>query len=166
MSFVEKDVLLTKLRNIIELASWTNKQGECPYTGKHLVSNVYQLIEMLTKQYTDIELKTFSPFVGQRRSGTIQHHIRCPGYRESIVPNTLLNTYTHIQGESDTNLFVNRVAGAHYKINFLHIYCYTVAAYFAPWEIYRTPTYDRELWCVNAKCTDCPTPINETPNCN
>nr|QXV86378.1 polymerase [Chuviridae sp.] len=163
MSFIDKDVLLAKLQNIIELASWTNKVGRCPITDKHLESNLYKLIETLVVQYTDEPMKTFAPFVGCRRSGTVQHHIRCPGYRESIVPNTLLNLYTHVVGESDSNLLINQFPGHHYKINFLHVFCYTVNIIYLHNEIYKTPSSDAVIWSITAPCEYCLQPIKETP---
>lgn len=88
--FVEKDVVLSEVKNMVSLISWTNRSRHLQ-DGAILESNISVLIEYILKFYTDTPLSDLYPFIPQRKSGTIQHHLRSASFRESIVPNILSN---------------------------------------------------------------------------
>lgn len=119
IQFVEKDVVLSKVKNMVSLISWTNKSKHLQ-DGSILESNVSVLIEYILKFYTDTPLSDLYPFIPQRKSGTIQHHLRSASFRESIVPNTLSNYYQQVIGESNSHI-TYASSTAHYTVNFLHI---------------------------------------------
>ncbi|AJG39051.1 polymerase [Lishi spider virus 1] len=159
--FVEKDVIIQKLKNLIDLTSWTDR-GLLNENGEFIASNAREVIKVILSMYTNIALEELSPFAGARKSGTVQHHIRAPSFRESIVPNTLLNFYTRFSGESNSHITL-RNSTLHFKVNFLHIYCY--AAFILSMELEMTShiTTPGEVWGVTTNCGYCTQPIVDEP---
>lgn len=161
MHFIEKDCLLQKLKNLIDLASWTDKFHE-DANGNLYASNAREIINCILKTYTTIDLSKLAPFAGQRKSGPIQHHIRAPNFRESIVINTVPNFYTRFSGESNSH-FTFKNSNAHYKVNFLHIYCHSALVASLSMEFGPRSTCRQEFWAVTTNCTFCTTHILEEP---
>lgn len=159
--FIEHNVLLSKIRTMIDLASWTDTH-ETDEEGNIIASNIRALIEQITRLYTDKPLSVLSPFSGTKNRGTIQHHVRAPSYKESIVPNVLSNHYQSMIGESNSHNRY-RMSRANYQINFLHVYCFTNSILFAEAESNRDITTPHEIWAVTTQCDFCNIPISETP---
>lgn len=159
--FVEKDPIVQKIKNLIDLTSWTEK-STVDHDGNEVTSNARGLIEKVLHTFTDVPLAHLAPFAGQRKSGTVQHHIRAPSFKESIIPNTLLNFYTRFSGESNSHTTL-RSSTLHFRVNFLHIYTY--AAMIASLELEFSPniTTPEIFWVVTTDCEYCNTPIQEEP---
>lgn len=143
------------------MASWTDRAG-VDAQGVEIVSNARQVIAGILRQYNDIPLATLAPFAGQRRSGTVQHHVRAPNYRESIVINTVPNFYTRIVGESNSHITLHE-SNQHFRVNYLHIYCYSAYIAYIPLEFGPSCTTPKEFWAVTSPCRSCNEPINEIP---
>nr|WPR16559.1 MAG: RNA-dependent RNA polymerase [Millipede chuvirus] len=159
--FVEKDLLLSKIKLLIELASWA--RADCTINGVHYVSNLDRLIYHLLTMYIPIDPLQIAPFGGSKRSGTVQHHVRAPNFRESIVPNVLSNGYQNIRGESNTHVTL-RHSGQHYNVNFMHIYCYVASVLQLVQQLsLLVPEDIFDYWIVTSQCTYCAMPITETP---
>jgi hypothetical protein len=162
LHFIEKDELLTKLKTLVELCEWASKEGaDASDNLRHKVPNLGLVIEKIVKLYTDVPLKSIAPFAGRVKAGTITHHVRAPGYRESIVPNCLSNPYTRILGDSNTHR-QGALEGNHVHINFLHIYCYatsvlTLARHLDPRHRENT------VWGVTRNCKFCNRAVQESP---
>lgn len=153
LHLIEKDAILTKLRNIAELVSWTDVQ-EHTESGEIRLSNLRELVAGVIKMYTDMPLETLAPFLGRRKSGTIAHHIRLRHFREAVMPNSLANVYQCVVGESNTHSKFYGDQG-HYWINFLQ--CHSHAICMGTFELnscrtYSTPT---EVWAVTTTCQHC-----------
>nr|WPV62253.1 MAG: RNA-dependent RNA polymerase [Wufeng shrew chuvirus 1] len=160
--FIEKDVTLSKLKNLIDLISWTRTEQTLP-TGEVLVGNLDRLIYVMMRLYTPVEPELITPFAGARKSGTIQHHVRSPSFKDSIVPNSLSNLYQCIVGESNTH-HTYRHSPDHYKVNFLHILCYAVNVITLRFNFCNIQFhYDHTIWGVTTECAYCTTAITETP---
>lgn len=156
---VESDEILDKVKNLIDLLSWVRMHA---LTVGDLEPNLEQVIYVILSLYIDIDPDRITPFRGKRKSGTVQHHIRAPHFRESIVPNTLSNVYTRFFGSSNTHITL-RNSGAHYMVNFLHLYCHaaflmTIRQQFQNREI----SGDITCWGITAECDHCTRPITET----
>nr|UCW41650.1 RNA dependent RNA polymerase [Turkana Chu-like virus] len=153
LHLVEKDIILNKIRNIAELVSWSDIT-EIKDDGTQRQSNLRPLVEGIIKMYTDEPLSSIAPFHGNRKSGTIAHHIRLRHFREAVIPNCLSNVYQLCTGESNTHsLFYGN--SDHYWINFLQCYCHAVSMItfelnFSP--IFTTPY---TVWSVTADCSYC-----------
>lgn len=158
--FVDKDVILTKVKNLLEIASWTDQTATI--NGIEHVSNIRLLIERVVMLYTNVPLKKLQPFTGSKKSGTMFHHVRSKSFRESIIPNCLSNIYQMVVGESNTHLQL-RNSMYHYKVNFLHIYCYAVTMIMQELEVTTCITTPEVVWAVTSSCTFCNTPIQEMP---
>lgn len=159
--FVEKDDTLSKIKQILEVCNWMNVSS-IGNDGIELTSNIKLLCECLLKLYTDTDLSRLAPFAGIRKSGTSQHHMRSPCFRESIVPNTLGNVYNNIKGESSSHVRLQS-SSQHYRMNFLHCYCFVVWQSFFELEFTQSITTPRTLWAITTNCDYCNTPITETP---
>lgn len=159
--FIEKDPMLTKIKNLIDIITWTKVSRLRP-DGSEEVSNCPELIATILKSFTTTPLEALAPFSGVRRSGTIQHHIRAPSYRESIVPNVLSNVYTRILGESNTHTRF-RESKEHFHVNFLHIYCYCTWLAFIELEFSTHISTPEVMWSVTTECPFCNRPIEEQP---
>lgn len=159
--FIEKDVMLQKVRSLLDLSSWVHVSGP-DVNGVQLSSNFVDLIWKVLKLYITLDAKELAPFSGKKRSGTIQHHVRSPQFRESIMPNILSNQYQQTVGESNTHDSL-RVSTGHFAINFLHVYCHAVSMIHIESNFrcqYQTPLI---MWGVTTDCDTCNTPIQETP---
>lgn len=159
--FIEKDPMLVKIKNLLDLITWTNvsKSSE---TGEVISSNCPDLIRVIIGSYTNVDLSELAPFSGIRRSGTIQHHVRAPAFRESIVPNVLSNVYTRVMGESNTHIRY-RNSRHHYYVNFLHIYSYSIWMSMVELEVSPTISTPEKIWTVSAPCDFCNRIIEEEP---
>jgi len=165
LNFVDKDVLLTKLKNITDLASWTDVSGDVLQDdGSYIkvTSNLIQLLDKMTRLYTDEPLDKLAPFAGKRKAGSITHHMRSPGFRESIVPNTLSNIYQQIKGETNSHVTF-RLSPSKYLVNFLHTFCYIVSNIYLELEFSQYSSSPQEIWVVTKDCEFCMKPILETP---
>lgn len=153
LHLVDKDAILTKLRNIAELVSWTDVQETTP-TGEIRISNLRDLVSGVIKMYTDMPLESLAPFLGRRKSGTIAHHIRLRHFREAVMPNSLANVYQCCVGESNTHSKFYGDQG-HYWINFLQ--CHSHAICMGTFELNSCRTYSTpaEVWAVTTQCEHC-----------
>lgn len=161
VQFIDKDPILKKIKNLIDITAWTNI-SMLDEDGNEISSNCYEVIEIILKSFTDVKMTSLAPFSCRKKSGTIQHHVRAPSYRESIVPNVLSNLYSLFKGESNSHYRL-RKSTEHYKINFLHVYCYSIWVLGLEAEFNRNITIARTNWAVTSPCEYCNTPIVERP---
>lgn len=161
LHMVEKDVILTQMKTLLDLSSWVAVEGPDP-SGEIITSNYPDLINLLLKYYTRVDATVLDPFIAVRKSGTRQHHMRSPSFRESIMPNVLSNVYQQISGESNSHI-TYRNSRANFAVNFLHIYCYSVDHIFQ--ELYVKPTWSSPsiVWAVTTRCHFCTAPIEDSP---
>lgn len=162
MNFVERDDVLSNVKNLVELADWCSRSSPSPTDPNVWITpNVDLLVDKLIKQYLDVSLQDISPFAGQVKNGTIQHHVRAPKYRESIVPNTLTNIYTRVLSESDTHVTLSDKR-RHVYVNFLHVMCYTIniISIVLHWS---KEKFGGSFWAVTTDCSYCIRDIYETP---
>ncbi|AUW34382.1 L [Blacklegged tick chuvirus 2] len=159
--FIEKDVMLQKVRALLDLSSWVHVSGP-DINGAQLSSNFIDLIGKVLRLYIDLPATDLAPFSGKKRSGTIQHHVRSPQFRESIMPNVLSNQYQQTVGESNTHDTL-RVSTGHFAINFLHVYCHAVSMIHIESNFRCQYLTEPVLWGVTTDCDTCNEPIRETP---
>ncbi|APG78716.1 RNA-dependent RNA polymerase [Hubei chuvirus-like virus 1] len=159
--FIEKDAILIKLKNILDLISWTAKY-DITEEGIRRDSNIGELLHYIIKLYSPEDISKLGPFSGKQRSGTVQHHMRSPSFKEAIVPNVLSNIYQQIIGKTNSHLKLRR-SKDHFKVNFLHILCHSVSIIFQELEFTNTRFGSEEVWTVTSNCTYCTKPIKETP---
>jgi hypothetical protein len=159
--FVEKDSILIKVKNILDLISWTSKQ-DINEQGELIESNFPELLHYIIKLYSPEKIEKLGPFSGKQKSGTVQHHMRSPSFKESIVPNILSNVYQQIVGITNSHLTL-RKSKEHYKVNFLHIYCYTTSTLYQELDYKKFRHGTNEVWVVTNPCHHCSQPIKETP---
>lgn len=152
---------MQKVQNLLDIVTWT-RISTVTEGGEEIVSNAYEFIELILKSFTLTPLSVLSPFAATRKSGTIQHHVRSPSFRESIVPNVLSNLYTRITGESNSHLRL-RHSKQHFLVNFLHIYCYAVWVIFLELEFSSASSTPTPVWVITNECEFCDTPITESP---
>nr|WNV56441.1 MAG: RNA-dependent RNA polymerase [Wenzhou rodent chuvirus 1] len=158
----QSESILVKISNLLDLTVWLNVEGFTE-SGEHIVGNGLTIIRRILQLYTNEPLEKFLPLTASPRgSGTIQHHVRAPSYRESIVPNTLVNVYTRFIGESDTHR-VMKDGGEHYMYNFLHGYCYTAWINNLNAEFSQELWHHEPWWGVTVDCHFCMSPLLETP---
>nr|WPR16563.1 MAG: RNA-dependent RNA polymerase [Hemiptera chuvirus 2] len=157
---IDSDEVLNKVKNLIDLLSWVRVHALTTGTGE---ANLEKVVYILLSLYITIDPYRLTPFRGARKSGTIQHHVRAPHFRESIVPNTLSNLYTRFHGTSNTHITL-RSSGAHYKVNFLHLYCHSVFLATMRFQFSNVEIpYDIAFWGVTTSCKHCNEPITESP---
>lgn len=161
LHFLEKDPMLIKIKNLLDLVTWTNLSQPNP-DGSVTTSNCPELIKLILGSYTSTPLDQLAPFSGIRRSGTIQHHVRAPSFREAIVPNVLSNVYTRVLGESNTHIRY-RTSKHHFYVNFLHIYCYSIWACMLELEFSPKITTPEKVWTVSSSCSYCNRMIVDEP---
>lgn len=159
--FIEKDDTLRKVKTLLDLVSWLNI-SLIDNDGVEIISNSSLLIKQLLKLYTDTPLENLVPFCRVRKSGTAQHHMRSPSFRESIVPNTLSNIYCMVKGESSSHVALQS-SSQHFRINFLHCYCHVIWLLFSELEFSQDILTPRQVWAVTTECDFCNTPILEQP---
>lgn len=160
--FVEKDLVLTKVKDLIDLIPWTHYTG-LDYLGVERTSNLVDSIRYLLSMYLDVDPDQVVAFRASKRSGTISHHVRAPNFRESIVPNTLSNIYQQFTADSNSHTAL-RSQGIHMHMNFLHIMCYSInllslSIQLGTKDLIRPTTY----WVVTTPCEACNQPIVESP---
>lgn len=90
-------------------------------------SNIRQYIDFIISFYTSQSITNLDPFTARKRSGTVQHHLRSVGFKESVVPNTLSNVYQQVTGSSNSHRILTQ-SGSHFLMNFLHCHCWTTHA--------------------------------------
>ncbi|DAZ90592.1 RNA-dependent RNA polymerase [Trichopria drosophilae mononega-like virus] len=154
----EKDFVVTKLKNLLELLSWTNFSS-LNDRGEEVASNLEMLIFAILRMYTNVPIQELKPFVGRRKGGTREHHLRAPSYRESIVPNTLSNIYQSVVSISNSHLTF-RTTTDHFSVNFLHCMCYTIHLATLCMEFRNIRPSLTEIWCVTTNCGYCSRPLH------
>lgn len=159
--FIEKDPMLVKIKNLMDLVTWTSTSKLNP-DGTVTASNCPELIKIILGSFTTTSLDQLAPFSGRRRSGTIQHHVRAPSFRESIVPNVLSNTYTRVLGESNTHIRY-RTTQQHFYVNFLHVYCYSIWMCMMELEFSKFISTPSKIWTVSSECEFCNRVIVDEP---
>nr|WAS28211.1 MAG: polymerase [Wuhan tick virus 2] len=154
-----ENVFTPKVRTLMQLYQWGHVTTEC--RGSVVQSNFPEVVKQLLEAYTRASVHDIMPFVGSTVYGrTIQHHVRASNYRQSIVPNTLLNIYTRVKTNRHSHHFLSQ-SPDHYLVNFLQINC-IITSYiaFGLW-MGRPTTRSNTLWAVTTTCKDCMTPIHE-----
>lgn len=117
------DPVAAKLSTLLMLRDGTNQ--EQAWDDGILQSNLHLIIDRLIASYTSTPLQLMAPFSASRRGGTATHRLRCHGFEERVVCNSLENTYTLMTGVSNTNT-VLRMDPKNLTINFLQLYCQAV----------------------------------------
>ncbi|UHK03098.1 MAG: RNA-dependent RNA polymerase [Sanya chuvirus 2] len=159
-ALLESDEILDKVKNLIDLLSWVRMHALTAPTN--VEPNLDQVIFTLLTLYIDVNPHRLTPYRGVRKSGSIQHHVRAPHFREAIVPNTLSTVYTRFEGCSNTHLTL-RNSGHHYKVNFLHLFCHGAFLLSLPHQFCNEEyTGIIQTWAVTTDCHYCCTPIVET----
>uniref|UniRef100_A0AB38ZJL6 RNA-directed RNA polymerase n=1 Tax=Crocidura lasiura chuvirus TaxID=3139462 RepID=A0AB38ZJL6_9VIRU len=161
MKLTDSDSFVLKLRNLLDLLSWVNIT-KVRSDGVVIQSNLPDLIGHVINTFSPVDTQDLAPFRALKKSGTQMHHMRSPGFRESIVPNILSNRYQMVEGKSDSHLTL-RTSRFHYMVNFLHILCHSTTL--ATFELESMPTLHPppEMWVVTTNCPYCTNPISETP---
>lgn len=161
--FLEKDELLTQVKNLLDIVSWCRMTDDNINPQDKVVGNCDLLIDKLLKCYLNVDPRTLAPFRAERKSGTVMHHIRSPGFNESIVPNVLSNSYTRYFCNTNTNKTV-RNSAKHFKINFLHILCYSLSMILHKYNFSSLDyAIEMQLAIVINPCDYCTSVIIETP---
>lgn len=161
MNFEEKDAILVRVKNSLDLLSWVTRSLNTP-TGI-VLSNIEELIKRLIMIYSPITPAELAPFSAHRKSGTVQHHIRSRSFRESIVPNCLSNLYQNFTGHTDSHITLRSNKAAHYTVNFLHILCHSISQLSVETQVSPTMTTSRTSWAITTDCKFCITPIVDYP---
>jgi hypothetical protein len=155
--YVEKDSILSNMKNVIELIEWCNNSHMV--NGVLIKSNIEDLVAKILKLYTNTPLRDFAPFSGVRKSGCIDHHLPCHGFLRTITPNCLPNIYTQFSGKSDTHKMAKE--SQKYKMNLLQIYCHSVAIGSIELNYKKSTTTPVQYWGVTTACRYCSTPIQD-----
>ena len=162
INFIEKNILLSKVKDLIDLISWTNYTAE-DWEGNERTSNFVDCIKYLLTLYLEVSPDRILGFRASRKSGTISHHVRAPNFRESIVPNVLSNVYQQISADSSSHQTL-RGSGVHLQVNFLHILCHCTTLLTLPCMTgNRMGPRPQWYWVVTDPCSYCMTPIVESP---
>ncbi|APG78831.1 RNA-dependent RNA polymerase [Wenling chuvirus-like virus 2] len=161
VNFQDKDPLLIKVKNLLDLLSWVNV-AKTSDDGTETISNLGELIKYIIAMYSSVSVDELAPFTAVRKSGTIQHHARAPRFRESIVPNVLSNIYQNVVGCSDSHVTLTS-STQKYTMNFLHIMCECLHLLHIELETSDTISTPRMTWGVTTDCEYCNRPITEDP---
>jgi hypothetical protein len=146
--FVEKNIILTKVKNLTDLISWTNITAR-DYHGVEVESNFPQCISYLLTLYLEVPPENITAFRASKKSGTISHHVRAPNFRESIVPDTLVHVYQQLTSDSSSHQTL-RAKGIHLQLNYLHVMCHSIMLLTLPTMLSNTPlTRPSNYWVVN-----------------
>lgn len=156
--FIEKDNILNNLKNLIELSYWYDKEIQLP-DGSTVQSNIRPLIESVVRLYTAKEMVDLSPFSGQRKSGTPEHHLPSSSFMRSIVPNCLPNLYSQIKRVSNSHMIYR--SSNKLKMNMLQLMCHSVSIMTQEAGFSRRITTPLEVWGATKECQTCMTPIKE-----
>lgn len=152
LKFVQKDVVLGHLSDLLELYDWSRTYG----------SNIHLLIEQLAFLYTECPIGKLKPFQSQQKGGgTAHHHLRAKNFRAGIIPNTLTNLYTQFSGTTNTHAMIRDRRGDHFMFNFLHLYCHSHAVIFSELDIADNLSAPTVVWGVTNSCEYCNDPIRE-----
>lgn len=154
-----ENVITPKVRTLMQLYQWghaTRKVGD-----KSIISNFPVVVQQLLETYTKASIEHLMPFVGSTvRGRTIQHHVRSSNYKETIVPNTLLNLYTRTASNRHSHNFFS-ASPDHYLVNFLHVNCMMTSYVGMRMWMGQQSTRSREVWGVTTSCKYCTSPIIE-----
>lgn len=161
MNFEEKDAILVRVKNSLDLLSWVTRSMNTPHGV--ILSNIEELIKRIIQIYSPITPAELAPFSAHRKSGTIQHHIRSRSFRESIVPNCLSNIYQNFTGHTDSHITLRSNKAAHYTVNFLHILCHSISQLAIEAQVSPVMSTARTSWAVTTDCKFCTTPIIDYP---
>lgn len=156
--FIDKDDILTTLKNLIELVHWYDKEI-LDESGNTSMSNIRPLVSKVLKLYTKQEIQDLSPFVGTRKSGTPEHHLPSSSFMRSIVPNCLPNIYTQISGVSNSHTMF--ASSLKYKLNMLHLMCGSYSIMTQELGVSRRITTPAEVWGATINCDGCMKPIRD-----
>lgn len=156
--FIEKDNILTNLKNLIELSYWYDKEVILP-DGTTVHSNIRSLIESVVRLYTAKNMVDLSPFSGQRKSGTPEHHLPSSSFMRSIVPNCLPNIYSQVKRVSNSHIVYR--SSNKLKMNMLQLMCHSVSIITQEIGFSRRITTPLEVWGATKLCDTCMTPIKE-----
>nr|UVF62174.1 MAG: RNA-dependent RNA polymerase [Bat faecal associated chuvirus 1] len=158
--FIEKDVLLSKIRNLLELDNWTNIMEI--KDGVTLHSNYISIIKSVLKLYVNEPYEALNKFASKRKSGTAHHHLASRGFRQTIIPNSLSNIYQNFVGTLHTHNRLKDSTG-HFYMNFLNIYCHSIATLTMQLAFETNVDLPTDIWIVTDKCEFCNQMIKETP---
>ncbi|ANC97697.1 L [Lonestar tick chuvirus 1] len=154
-----ENVFTPKVRTLMQLYQWGHATKIVE--GEAKLSNFPLVVKHLLEGYTRSKVEHLMPFVGSTVSGrTIQHHVRASNYRQSIVPNTLLNIFTRAKGDSHSHNFYT-TSPDHFLVNFLQVYCMMVSFASAKMWVGQSSTRSKEIWAVTTNCQKCTKPITE-----
>lgn len=156
--FIEKDNILTNLKNLIELTYWYDKEV-IQDDNTPIQSNIRSLIEVVIRLYTSRGMTDLSPFSGQRKSGTPEHHLPSSSFMRSIVPNCLPNTYSQVKRVSNSHIIYR--SSNKLKMNMLQLMCHSVSIIMQEVGFSRSVSTPLEVWGATKKCETCMTPIKE-----
>lgn len=156
---VEHDVLLSKVKKLMDVVSWCDSMTYAEDGAQ--ASNIRALIEKVITLYTDTPLEDLYPFAARRSRGTVQHHVRAGGFRESILPNTISNTYRSSKFTAGEH--VTFMAGKNYRVNYLHVYCHCHSVLNLELETGDRMNITGDVLLVSKNCKFCMTPIVEVP---
>lgn len=157
---IEKEPVLSKLKTLLEMNSWTDVQAII--NGEMVYSNVDCIFQSILSMYTTIPLSELAPFAGTTKGGTTNHHVKSRNFRDSIVRNVLSNLYQQFSGNSFTH---SRIAASayHYLINFMYVMCYAISVCCLECNVSTNLTLPHTIWAVTEPCVWCDTPIFEQP---
>lgn len=162
LHFVDKDMFLIHLKNMVELDSWFHMQ-HISETGEVIYSNIREILNKVIILYTNDTIESLQPFTGFRRSGVVEHHLACQGFNASIVPNMNVNRYTRISGTTDSHSVLVHSSDK-WKLNILHIFCHSIAVLTSSLDVSKLLTQDNEkILGVTTDCETCTSVIKEYP---
>ncbi|UAJ23570.1 Ambylomma dissimile mivirus RNA dependent RNA polymerase [Amblyomma dissimile mivirus] len=154
-----ENVFTPKVRTLMQLYQWAHTTKYVD--GDVVMSNFPLVVKQLLEAYTKSTVAHLLPFVGQTVYGrTVQHHVRASNYRESIVPNTLLNLYTRVQHSAHSHGELSASA-QHFLINFLHVQCMITSSIGYRMWVGQPSTRSTAIWAITSNCDKCMQPIHE-----
>nr|QYW06809.1 MAG: RNA-dependent RNA polymerase [Hebei mivirus 3] len=154
------NVIAAKVKTLMDVYKWSHMTSIID--GELVASNLPRLAEQLLEAYTGKTIDHLMPFAGKKvLTRVTQHHARTNTFRASIVPNTLLNLYTRVSGNSRSHRTCE-ASHAHYRINYLHVFCHTVSLIGLPLWLGTHMHPATRYWVVTNPCQDCWVPIKET----
>nr|UEP18257.1 MAG: RNA-dependent RNA polymerase [Chuviridae sp.] len=156
-----QNIVSMKLHTLLDVYQWSRVSKV--YEDTAILGNLWVICGQLIEDYTGRPVSAFLPYAGDTYiNKTMQHHLRAHNYRASIVPNTLLNIYTTMQGNIYAHYrFKNSID--HYKINYLQIMCHMVSLVALPWWCGDGHKLTPRVWGVSTNCTWCLEPLDEEP---
>ncbi|DBA09009.1 TPA_asm: RNA-dependent RNA polymerase [Chalcocoris rutilans mononega-like virus 2] len=159
LKLIDSNELLSKVKTLLDLYDWVNLVDE--EGGVERVSNLPDLIKKILRCYVPVNITSLLPFQSGRKSGTIEHHIRCRNFRESIMPNILGNIFTKVEGITNSHVTL-RTSNLHHRVNYLHIYCFGTSMLHLPEMLRNKRTQpDEKFYLTTTSCEYCCLPITE-----